>query len=202
MDILCLDLEGVLVPEVWQAVANETQIPQLLKTTRDIPNYDDLMTYRLGIIDQHGITLSQIQAEIAKLTPLPGAPEFLRWARQHFQVAIISDTFYEFAMPLMAQLEEPFLLCHKLKIEEDRIVGYRLRQTDPKRCSVKAFKSLSLNVIAAGDSFNDVSMLEEADAGIFFQAPDNVRQQFPQYPLAANYEELQHLILQAQAEFS
>ena len=201
MDILCLDLEGVLVPEVWQAVANETQIPELLKTTRDIPNYDDLMNYRLGIIDQHDITLSQIQAEIDKLAPLPGAADFLRWARQHFQVAIISDTFYEFAAPLMAQLDEPFLLCHKLEISNDRITGYRLRQADPKRCSVKAFKSLELNIIAAGDSFNDVSMLEEADAGIFFQAPDNVREQFPQYPLANNYGELQSLILAAQARF-
>lgn len=201
MDILCLDLEGVLVPEVWQAVAKETQIPELLKTTRDIPNYDDLMNYRLGIIDQHDITLSQIQAEIAKLAALPGAADFLRWARQHFQVAIISDTFYEFAAPLMAQLDEPFLLCHKLEISNDRITGYRLRQADPKRCSVKAFKSLELNIIAAGDSFNDVSMLEEADAGIFFQAPDNVREQFPQYPLANDYQELQQLILAAQSRF-
>ena len=196
-----MDLEGVLVPEVWQAVANETQIPELLKTTRDIPDYDELMGYRLGIIDQHGITLSQIQAEIAKLSPLPGAAEFLRWARLNFQVAIISDTFYEFAAPLMAQLDEPFLLCHKLKIVDDRIVGYQLRQPDPKRCSVKAFKSLKLNVIAAGDSFNDVSMLEEAHARIFFQAPENVRAQFPQYPLATDYQALQHLILQAQAGF-
>ena len=201
LDILCLDLEGVLVPEVWQAVAKETQIPELLKTTRDIPNYDDLMNYRLGIIDHHDITLSQIQAEIAKLAPLPGAADFLLWARQHFQVAIISDTFYEFAAPLMAQLNEPFLLCHKLKVSNDRITGYRLRQPDPKRCSVKAFKSLELNVIAAGDSFNDVSMLEEADAGIFFQAPDNVREQFPQYPLANDYGELQSLILEAQKRF-
>lgn len=201
LDILCLDLEGVLVPEVWQAVAKETQIPELLKTTRDIPNYDDLMNYRLGIIDQHDITLSQIQAEIAKLAPLPGAADFLLWARQHFQVAIISDTFYEFAAPLMAQLNEPFLLCHKLQVSNDRITGYRLRQPDPKRCSVKAFKSLELNVIAAGDSFNDVSMLEEADAGIFFQAPDNVREQFPQYPLANDYGDLQSLILEAQKRF-
>ena len=201
LDILCLDLEGVLVPEVWQAVAKETQIPELLKTTRDIPNYDDLMNYRLGIIDQHDITLSQIQAEIAKLAPLPGAADFLLWARQHFQVAIISDTFYEFAAPLMAQLNEPFLLCHKLQVSNDRITGYRLRQPDPKRCSVKAFKSLELNVIAAGDSFNDVSMLEEADAGIFFQAPDNVREQFPQYPLANDYGDLQSLILEVQKRF-
>lgn len=201
MDVLCLDLEGVLVPEVWQAVAKETQIPELLKTTRDIPNYDDLMNYRLGIIAEHDITLSQIQAEIAKLRPLPGAADFLRWARQNYQVAIISDTFYEFAAPLMAQLDEPFLLCHKLVVADDRIVGYQLRQPDPKRCSVKAFKTLQLNVIAAGDSFNDVSMLEEAHAGIFFQAPDNVRSEFPQYPLASNYDELRQLIATAQAGF-
>ena len=201
MDVLCLDLEGVLVPEVWQAVARETQIPELLKTTRDIPNYDELMNYRLAIIEEHGITLSQIQTEIAKLSPLPGAVEFLRWARLNFQVAIISDTFYEFAAPLMAQLDEPFLLCHKLQVRDDRIVGYTLRQSDPKRCSVKAFKSLELKVVAAGDSFNDVSMLEEAHAGIFFQAPENVRAQFPQYPLAADYAELQQLILHAQANF-
>lgn len=201
LDILCLDLEGVLVPEVWQAVAKQTQVPELLKTTRDIPNYDDLMNYRLAIVEQHNITLSQIQAEIAKLAPLPGAAEFLRWARQHFQVAIISDTFYEFAAPLMAQLDEPFLLCHKLQIADDRIVGYQLRQPDPKRCSVRAFKALELNVIAAGDSFNDVSMLEEADAGIFFQAPENVREQFPQYPLAEDYTALQDLILAAQSRF-
>lgn len=200
MDVLCLDLEGVLVPEVWQAVAKETRIPELLKTTRDIPNYDDLMNYRLGIIEEHDVTLSQIQAEIAKLRPLPGAADFLRWARMKFQVAIISDTFYEFAAPLMAQLNEPFLLCHKLQVRDDRIVGYKLRQPDPKRCSVRAFQSLELKVLAAGDSFNDVSMLEEAHAGIFFQAPDNVREQFPQYPLAKNYTELQALLLQAQAD--
>lgn len=200
MDVLCLDLEGVLVPEVWQAVAKETRIPELLKTTRDIPNYDDLMNYRLGIIEEHDVTLSQIQAEIAKLRPLPGAADFLRWARRKFQVAIISDTFYEFAAPLMAQLNEPFLLCHKLQVRDDRIVGYKLRQPDPKRCSVRAFQSLELKVLAAGDSFNDVSMLEEAHAGIFFQAPDNVREQFPQYPLAENYTELQALLLQAQAD--
>ncbi len=201
MDVLCLDLEGVLVPEVWQAVARETQIPELLKTTRDIPVYDDLMNYRLEIIAKHDITLSQIQAEIAKLAPMPGALDFLTWARAHFQVAIISDTFYDFAAPLMQQLEMPFLLCHQLVVENDRVVGYRLRQPDPKRCSVQAFHSLKLNVIAAGDSFNDVSMLEEADHGIFFQAPENIRAQFPQYPLAADYAELKRLILEAQTSF-
>jgi phosphoserine/homoserine phosphotransferase len=197
LDILCLDLEGVLVPEVWQAVAKETQLPELLKTTRDIPVYEDLMDYRLDILRAQGITLTDIQNEIAKLKPLDGAKEFLDWAGERFQVAIISDTFYEFAGPLMVQLGDPFLLCHKLIVEDDRVVGYKLRQTDPKRHSVKAFKSLDLRVIAAGDSFNDVSMLEEADHGIFFQAPENVRAQFPQYPLAADYTELQALIEQA-----
>lgn len=197
LDILCLDLEGVLVPEVWQAVAKETQLPELLKTTRDIPVYEDLMDYRLDILRAQGITLTDIQNEIAKLTPLDGAKEFLDWAGERFQVAIISDTFYEFAGPLMVQLGDPFLLCHKLIVEDDRVVGYKLRQTDPKRHSVKAFKSLDLRVIAAGDSFNDVSMLEEADHGIFFQAPENVRAQFPLYPLAADYTELQALIEQA-----
>jgi phosphoserine/homoserine phosphotransferase len=197
LDILCLDLEGVLVPEVWQAVARETQLPELLKTTRDIPVYEDLMDYRLDILRAQGITLTDIQNEIAKLKPLDGAKDFLDWAGERFQVAIISDTFYEFAGPLMVQLGDPFLLCHKLIVEDDRVVGYKLRQTDPKRHSVKAFKSLDLKVIAAGDSFNDVSMLEEADHGIFFQAPENVRAQFPQYPLAADYAELQALIEEA-----
>ena len=197
LDILCLDLEGVLVPEVWQAVARETQLPELLKTTRDIPVYEDLMDYRLDILHKQGITLTDIQNEIAKLKPLDGAKDFLDWAGERFQVAIISDPFYEFAGPLMVQLGDPFLLCHKLVVENDRVVGYKLRQIDPKRHSVKAFKSLDLKVIAAGDSFNDVSMLEEADHGIFFQAPENVRAQFPQYPLAADYAQLQALIEEA-----
>ncbi len=195
MDVLCLDLEGVLVPEVWQAVAHATEVEGLLKTTRDIPVYEDLMNYRLDLLEQHDITLSDVQEQIAKLEPLPGAYEFLQWARLNFQVAIISDTFYEFAAPLMAQLNQPFLLCHKLIVEDDRIKGFKLRQTDPKRCSVKAFKSLDLRVVAAGDSFNDVSMLEEADLGIFFQAPDNVRELYPQYALANNYHELRDLIV-------
>ena len=194
MDVLCLDLEGVLVPEVWQAVAKATQVDGLLKTTRDIPVYEDLMNYRLKLLAEHAITLSDVQTQIAKLQPLPGAFEFLEWARLHYQVAIISDTFYEFAAPLMAQLQQPFLLCHKLVVEQDRIIGFKLRQTDPKRCSVKAFKSLDLRVVAAGDSFNDVSMLDEADRGIFFQAPDNVRELYPQYPLASDYDELRVLI--------
>ena len=197
MNVLCLDLEGVLVPEVWQAVAHATQVDALLKTTRDIPVYDDLMQYRLELLREHNITYSQIAEEIGKLAPLPGAVEFLRWARQHFQAAIISDTFYEFAAPLMAQLDQPFLLCHKLEIVEDRIVDYHIRQQDPKRRSVQAFKSLDYTVFAAGDSFNDVTMLEEADYGFFFQAPVNVCEQFPQYKRAEDYAALQSFLLDA-----
>ena len=197
MDVLCLDLEGVLIPEVWQAVATATDVEGLQKTTRDIPVYDELMQYRLGLLAEHDITMSTIQAQIDRLDPLPGAAEFLHWARGFFQVAIISDTFYEFAGPLMAKLGHPFLLCHRLDVQNDRITGYRIRQPDPKRCSVQAFKSLNYRVFAAGDSFNDVTMLEEADHGFFYQAPDNVCAQFPQYPRAADYGELQAL-LQAQ----
>jgi len=192
-----LDLEGVLVPEVWQAVAAATGIEGLLKTTRDIPDYDDLMRYRLGLINEHDVTMSTIQAEIAKLVPLPGAQSFLNWARDRYQVAIISDTFYEFASPLMAQLDRPLILCHRLVVKNDRITGYVIRQPDPKRCSVQAFKSLNYRVIAAGDSFNDVSMLEEADRGFFFCAPDNVRAEFPQYSVAHDYAQLQGLIAAA-----
>lgn len=194
MDLLCLDLEGVLVPEVWQAVAAATEIEGLKKTTRDIPVYDDLMQYRLGILREHDITMSLIRGEIDKLQPLPGAGDFLAWAHKRFQVAIISDTFYEFAGPLMEKLGQPFLLCHRLVIENDRIADYRIRQPDPKRCSIKAFKSLNYRVFAAGDSFNDVTMLEEADHGFFYQAPENVCAQFPQYPRAADYEELQQML--------
>ena len=194
MDILCLDLEGVLVPEVWQAVATSTGIEALQKTTRDIPDYDELMQYRLAILAEHDISLTMIKAEIDKLDPLPGAVSFLDWARQRYQVAIISDTFYDFAAPLMAKLKQPMLLCHKLVIEDDRIVDYKIRQPDPKRCSVRAFKSLEYRIFAAGDSFNDISMLEEADHGFFFQAPENICAQFPQYPRAADYAELQAML--------
>ena len=199
MDILCLDLEGVLVPEVWQAVARSTGIEALQKTTRDIPVYDDLMQYRLNILAEHDIKLSAIEAEIDKLDPLPGAKAFLDWARAHFQVAIISDTFYEFAGPLMAKLNQPMLLCHKLDIVDDRIQNYQIRQPDPKRCSVKAFKSLQYKVFAAGDSFNDVTMLEEADHGFFFQAPQAISDQFPQYKKADTYEELKAFLLAHQS---
>ena len=191
---MCLDLEGVLIPEIWQAVAASTGVDGLQKTTRDIPVYDDLMSYRLRLLNQNRITLSQIQRDIEKMDPLLGAIDFLGWAKERFQVAIISDTFYEFAMPLIAKLGDPMLLCHHLLLEGDKIVGYRLRQNDPKRRSVRAFKSLDLRVVAAGDSFNDVSMLQEADAGFFFKAPKAVIDQYPDYELADNYEDLKTLI--------
>tara|TARA_B100001250_G_C19721922_1_gene754264 strand:- start:515 stop:1108 length:594 start_codon:yes stop_codon:yes gene_type:complete len=194
MDILCLDLEGVLVPEIWQAVAKSTGIDELNKTTRDIPDYDALMSYRLDIVDQHGISLEQIQNEISKLQPLEGALAFLDWARSEFQVFIVSDTFYEFARPLMVQLGNPSLFCHQLEIEEGAIVGYRLRQQDPKRKTVEALQSLNYRVIAAGDSFNDLSMLKAADAGFFYRAPPNVLELNPEFSVASDYEELKSLI--------
>ncbi len=194
MDVLCLDLEGVLVPEIWPAVAERTQIPELRKTTRDIPVYDDLMQMRLGVLAANDLPLSLIQQVIDTLDPLPGASEFMAWARRRYQVAIISDTFYQFAMPLMAKLGFPTLLCHKLVVDDDRIVGYQIRQPDPKRRSVQAFKSLRYKVLAAGDSYNDITMLEEADAGVLFRAPDNVRAEFPQFPHADEYAVLQRLL--------
>jgi phosphoserine/homoserine phosphotransferase len=197
LNVLCLDLEGVLIPEIWPAVAARTGIAELCKTTRDVPVYDDLMQLRLGALSRHDLPLSAIQDVIDALEPLPGAPEFLGWARQRFQVAIVSDTFYQFAMPLMAKLGWPTLLCHQLVIDNDRIVDYRIRQPDPKRRTVQAFKALNYRVLAAGDSYNDVSMLEEADAGFFFCAPDNVRAEFPQYPCAPDYEALKGLLIVA-----
>ncbi len=202
MEILCLYLEGVLVPEVWQAVAQETGIGALTKTTRDIPVYDDLMRYRLDVLAEHDVTVSLIQGQIEKLDPLPGAIEFLEWARSEFQIAIISDTFYEFGLPLMRKLGYPLLLCHRLQIENDRIVNYQIRQPDPKRHSVQAFKNLNYTVFAAGDSFNDVTMLEEADVGCFFCAPDNVVSQYPQFQKTASYAELQTALTDARRRLS
>lgn len=197
MDILCLDLEGVLIPEIWQAVAAETRVDALLKTTRDIPVYDDLMKMRLDVLDREGITASTITRVIDTLEPLDGAADFLNWARRHFQIAILSDTFYEFAAPFMAKLGHPMLLCHRLDTENDRITGYRIRQPDPKRCSVRAFHSLNYRVLAAGDSFNDVPMLQEADIGFFFDAPENVLAQYPEIQGIYGYEALKEALLQA-----
>jgi phosphoserine/homoserine phosphotransferase len=194
VEVLCLDLEGVLIPEIWQAVAARTELETLRKTTRDIPVYDELMQLRLDVLAQHDISLSLIDSVIGELDPLPGASDFLDWARERYQVTIISDTFYQFARPLMAKLGWPTLLCHNLTIADDRITGYQIRQPDPKRCSVQAFQALNYRVLAAGDSYNDVSMLEQADAGFFYRAPENVLADYPQYPHAQSYAELQDLL--------
>ena len=190
LNVLCLDLEGVLVPEIWQAVAESTGISALRKTTRDIPVYDDLMRARLAILDEHSLPLGTIEEVITGLDPLPGAVEFLAWARTRYQVAILSDTFYEFGMPLMAKLGYPLLLCHRLVVDGKHIVGYRLRQEDPKRQAVRAFHAMNYRVIAAGDSYNDVAMLQEADEGLFFDAPPSVVAQYPAFRAVGGYDEL------------
>ena len=191
MEIACLDLEGVLVPEIWIGFAEKTGIDELAATTRDIHDYDVLMKQRLAIIDQHSLGLPDIQEVIATMAPMPGAKEFIDWLKERFQLIILSDTFYEFSQPLMRQLNFPTLFCHRLVADENgRIVDYKLRQKDPKRESVKALHGLNFRVIASGDSYNDTTMLEEADAGILFRAPANVIEEFPQYPAVASYEEL------------
>ena len=191
MEIACLDLEGVLVPEIWIAFAEKTGIEALKATTRDIPDYDVLMKQRLRILDEHGLKLKDIQEVIATLKPLEGAVEFVDWLRERFQVVILSDTFYEFSQPLMRQLGFPTLLCHKLITDEtDRVVGYQLRQKDPKTNAVKAFQSLNLTCFATGDSYNDTAMLGEAHGGILFHPPENVIREFPQYPVVFNYDDL------------
>ena len=190
MEIACLDLEGVLVPEVWINFAERTGIEELRATTRDIPDYDVLMQQRLRILQQHKLGLPDIQEVIDGMGPMDGAKEFLDWMQQRFQVVILSDTFYEFAAPLMRQLDWPTLLCHKLSVDDNGYVtDYHLRQKDPKRQAVKAFKSLNYRIIAAGDSYNDTTMLAEADNGILFCPPQNVIDEFPQYPVVNNYEE-------------
>jgi phosphoserine / homoserine phosphotransferase len=188
--IVTMDLEGVLVPEIWIAVAGKTGLPELRRTTRDEPDYDKLMHYRLGILDREGIKLSDIQGVIGTLAPLPGGREFLDELRALTQVIILSDTFEQFAQPLMRQLGWPTLFCHRLIVENDRITGYQLRQPDQKRKSVAALKGLNYRVIAAGDSYNDTSMLAEADVGFLFHAPDNVKRDFPQFRAFDNYADL------------
>ncbi len=190
MELACLDLEGVLVPEIWINVAERTGIEALRLTTRDIPDYDQLMRRRLGLLDQHGLKLSDIQRVIADMGPVEGAREFLEWLRERFQVVILSDTFYEFAVPLMRQLGWPTLFCHRLEVVDDRVVNYVLRQADGKRRAVQAFHSLDFRVIAAGDSYNDTAMLAEAETGILFRPPQNVIDEFPQFPVARTFEEL------------
>lgn len=191
MEIACLDLEGVLIPEIWIDFAERTGIEALKATTRDIPDYDVLMQQRLRILDENGLGLPDIQEVISTMEPIPGAAEFLDWLRERFQVVILSDTFYQFAAPLMKQLGWPTLLCHNLEVDSaGRVVDYKLRQANPKRQAVLGFKSMYYRIIAAGDSYNDTTMLAEADAGILFKSPQNVIDEFPQYPAVHEYEEL------------
>lgn len=198
MEIACLDLEGVLVPEIWINFAEKTGIEELKATTRDIPDYDVLMKQRLSILNQHKLGLNEIQEVIDSLGPMEGALEFVDWLRERFQVVILSDTFYEFAQPLMRQLRWPTLFCHRLEVAEDgSIVDYKLRQKDPKRASVKSFHSLNYRCIAAGDSYNDTTMLSEAEAGILFKAPQNVIEEFPQFPAVNTYDDLKKEFIKA-----
>ena len=188
--IVTLDMEGVLTPEIWIAVAEHTGIPELQRTTRDEPDYDKLMRGRIEILDRHGITLSRIQGIIGSLSTLPGAVEFLNTLRAQVQVIIVSDTFEQFAQPLLRQLGWPTLFCNRLIVEHDRITGYQLRVPDQKRRSVEALQSIHYHVVAAGDSFNDTTMLARADHGILFRAPAAVVKQFPQFPAVDDYPAL------------
>ena len=195
MQLVCLDLEGVLVPEIWIEFAERTGIPELRRTTRDEPDYDVLMKYRLALLKQHQLGLPDIQQVIAAMGPMAGAKDFLDALRRDFQVIILSDTFYEFAMPLMAQLGMPALFCHKLEADAAGfLVSYQLRMPNQKMESVRRFKELNFKVIAAGDSYNDTAMLNEAHAGILFHPPQNVIDEFPQFPVTLNYTELRTAI--------
>jgi len=195
--IVALDLEGVLVPEIWIAVAERTGVEELRRTTRDEPDYDTLMRYRLEILEREDLALSTITAVIAEISPLDGAVEFLERLRARTQVIILSDTFEQFAAPLMRQLAYPMIMCHRLVVDHDRIVGYRLRQANPKEHAVKALQSLNYRVIAAGDSYNDTTMLASAETGVLFRAPERVRREFDQFQACDDYSELLALITAA-----
>ena len=191
MQIVCLDLEGVLVPEIWIEFSERTGIPELRRTTRDEPDYDKLMKYRLNLLAQHQLGLPDIQKVIAEMGPMPGARDFVDGLRERYQVIILSDTFYEFAHPLMRQLGWPTLFCHSLEADaQGVVVNYHLRMPDQKREAVKRLKELNFTVVAAGDSYNDTAMLGEAHGGILFRPPANVIREFPQYPVTQNYGEL------------
>jgi len=191
MELVCLDLEGVLVPEIWIAVSRKTGIDELKLTTRDISDYDELMNHRLGILDREGIRLAEIQRVIGSLEPLEGALEFTRALRSETQLVILSDTFEQFAAPLMRKLELPTLLCNTLEVDgDDRIAGYRLRQSDGKRRAVEGFRGMGLRVFAAGDSYNDVTMLKAADRGMLFRAPATIREEFPEFGAVEDHREL------------
>ena len=191
MQIVCLDLEGVLVPEIWIEFSKRTGIPELTRTTREEPDYDKLMTYRLDILRQHKLGLPDIQKVIGEMGPMPGARAFLDQLREAYQVIILSDTFYEFAHPLMRQLGWPTLFCHSLEADASgMLVAYHLRMPNQKQEAVKRFKELNFTIVAAGDSYNDTAMLGEAHGGILFHPPENVIREFPQYPVVLNYDDL------------
>ena len=193
MKFLCLDFEGVLIPEIWQYVAKETNSEELMLTTQDLKNYDELMALRMKVVNEKNIKLSDIQEIVRSMNPFEGAKDFLEWAKQNFQVSIISDTFYELAWPLVEKLNYPTIICHHLEIKDDRIIDYSLRHNKQK--VIEALLSLNFGVLAAGDSYNDIDMLQTADAGIFFQAPDHIKKEFPDLLIADNHEELKaHLL--------
>ena len=198
MQIACLDFEGVLIPEIWVEFSKRTSIPELARTTRDEPDYDQLMRGRIALLERHKLGLNDIQAVISAMRPLDGAREFLDALRAQMQVVILSDTFYQFAASLVRQLGFPTLFCHELVVDgAGRVQGYRLRMRDQKRASVAAFRQLNFHTIAAGDSYNDTAMLAEAHAGILFRPPARVAAEFPQYPVAQSYEELAREIARA-----
>jgi phosphoserine/homoserine phosphotransferase len=195
MWVVCADLEGVFVPEIWVNVAKKTGIEKLKLTTRDIKDYDELMRYRLNVLDEYHLKIKDIRNVIATLEPLEGALDFVRWLRERTRFVIVSDTFIEFAQPLMNRLENPLLLCHSLEIDETgRVTNYKLRQPDPKRKTVEAFQSLKYNVLAFGDSYNDISMLKAADTGILYRPPENVVSDYPELPVTRTVEELKDRI--------
>jgi phosphoserine / homoserine phosphotransferase len=201
--LACLDLEGVLVPEIWIAFAEQTGIEQLRLTTRDIPDYDELMRGRLKILDENNLKLDDIQQVIEKIKPLEGANDFLLWLKSEFQVIILSDTFYQFAGPLMAQLNYPTLFCHELVVDnKGRIANYQLRQADGKTKAVAALQGLNFQVVAAGDSYNDTGMLKQANAGIFFRPPENITEEFPQFPVTHQYAEMKQAFQKAKADLT
>lgn len=195
MNLVCLDLEGVLIPEIWVAFAEQAGLEELKRTTRDEPDYDRLMRYRLDILERHDFTIRDVERVVATLEPLPGAVEFYDWLKSQAGVIILSDTFREFAWPLMAKLDYPTLFCHRLVLDDKgRIVDYRLRQQDQKRKAVESLKSLNFRVLAAGDSYNDLTMIQSADHGFFFRPPDSLVEEQPDYPVARTHEELRELL--------
>lgn len=195
MYVICSDLEGVFVPEVWINVANKTGIEELRLTTRDISDYDVLMKGRIKILKERGLTLKDIQDVIETIQPLPGALDFISWAKERTQLIVVSDTFIQFADPMMKKLGRPTLFCHTLVIDEQNmIIDYKLRQKDPKRRTAEALQSMNYQVIGMGDSYNDINMLKQAEVGILFRPPENVIKDYPEFPVANDYETLKYIL--------